>query len=58
MDVGYIVGIVTAVVIIICGIVGAIAAKLNNRTSKWPFWTIIFGIAALISAAVNYSIFS
>jgi hypothetical protein len=58
MFVGYIVGIVLAAAAIICGCVGAILAKKNQKKSKWPMWTILAGMVALVSAAVNYNAFA
>jgi glycerol uptake facilitator-like aquaporin len=57
MFVGYIVGIIVAVVLIIGGCVAVANAKRNNRKNKWGFVAIVFGVTALISAAVNYNLF-
>jgi hypothetical protein len=57
-SIGFIVGIVVAAAAIISGIAGLVIAKKNERKSKWPVWVIVFGIVALISAAVNYGLFS
>lgn len=57
MDIGYIVGIIVAVSVIICGGIGIVLAKRNGKKSKWAIWAIIFGVIALISAAINYNLF-
>lgn len=54
MYIGYIVGIVVAVSTIICGCIAAAYAKKNNKKSKWAVLAIILGIAALISAVINF----
>lgn len=57
MHIGYIIGIIAAVSLIICGCVAAIYAKMNHKKSKWAIWPIIIGIGALISAVINYNLF-
>lgn len=58
MHIGYIVGTIVAVFIIICGCIGVIYAKKNQTKDKWAMWAIILGIAALISAVINYNLFN
>lgn len=57
MQIGYIVGIIVAVGIIICGCAEDVHAKKNQKNSKWAKWAIIFEIAALISSVINYCLF-
>lgn len=57
MHIGYIVGIIVAVSLIICGCVASVLAKKNQKKNRWGVWAIIFGIVALISAAINYNLF-
>lgn len=56
MHIGYIVGIIISVSLIIYGIVAAIYAKVNQKEYKWAKWLIIVGIVALISAFINYNL--
>jgi len=44
MDIGYIVGIIVAVSVIICGGIGIVLAKRNGKKSKWATWAILAGI--------------
>lgn len=57
MYIGFIVGIVIATVMIILGGIAIVIAKKNNKRSKWAIWSILIGIVALISAAINYNLF-
>lgn len=50
-EAGLIVGIIAAVIVLIAGCVLRIAYK-----KKWGVWLVLFAIAALISAAINYYI--
>lgn len=58
MYIGYIVGTIIAVSLIICGGTAAVLAKKNQKKNKWAIWAIIFGIVALISAVINYNLFN
>jgi multisubunit Na+/H+ antiporter MnhB subunit len=58
MHIGYIVGAIVAVSFIICGVAATVLVKKKQKKNKWPIWTIIFGIVALISAVINYNLFS
>ena len=55
MPIGYIVGTIVAVCIIICG---CVAAKKNHKKRKWAMWAIAVGIVALISSVINYNLFN
>lgn len=57
MHIGYIVGAIVAVSLIICGCVAVVHAKKNQKKNKWDVWAIIFGGVALISAVINYNLF-
>lgn len=57
MYIGYIVGIIVAISVIVCGSVAAIYAKRNHKKCKWAILAIVFGIVALISAFINYNLF-
>ena len=57
MHIGYIVGAIVAVSLIICGCVAVVHAKKNHKKNKWAVWAIIFGVVALISAVINYILF-
>lgn len=57
MHIGYIVGIIVAICIIICGGVAAIYAKKKNKKCKWAILAIVFGIISLITAFINYNFF-
>jgi hypothetical protein len=56
MHIGFIVGIIVAITAIGIGIVGLISSKKNNSKIKWALWVILFGVLALISAAINSGI--
>lgn len=58
MHIGYIVGIIVAISLIISGGIGVILAKKNGKKNKWAMWAIIFGIVALISGVINFNLFS
>lgn len=58
MHIGYLVGIIVAIAVIISGCVAAIYTRKRQRKSKWAMWAIILGIAALISAAINFNLFN
>ncbi len=58
MHIGYIVGSIVAVSLIICGVAAMVLAKKKQKKTKWAIWAIIWGIVALISAVINYNLFS
>lgn len=58
MHIGYIVGTILAVLLIICGSTAVVFAKKNHKKNKWAIWAIVFGIIALISAVINYNLFN
>ncbi len=58
MHIGFIVGIIIAVALIISGTIAIILAKKSNKRSRWAIWSILIGIIALISAAINYNLFN
>ncbi len=57
MYIGFIVGIIVASAFIVAGGVATIFAKVTNKRNRWAVWMIVFGVGALISAAVNYHLF-
>lgn len=57
MYIGYIVGIIVAICIIVCGGAAAIYAKKKGKKCKWAILAIVFGVVALISAFINYNFF-
>ncbi|WFR58113.1 hypothetical protein QA584_03345 [Anaerocolumna sp. AGMB13025] len=57
MHIGYIVGAIVAVSLIICGVAAMVFAKKKQKKNKWAIWAIVFGIVALISAGINYNLF-
>jgi RsiW-degrading membrane proteinase PrsW (M82 family) len=59
MHIGFIVGIIIATTLIIIGGIAIVIDKKNNKKSKWwAIWSILFGIIALISAAINFNLFN
>jgi len=58
MEIGFIVGIIISVSVLITGIMGLIVSKKKGAKNKWAWWAIVFGVCALISAVINLRIFS
>ncbi|WP_413377608.1 hypothetical protein [Paenibacillus taichungensis] len=54
MSIGWIVGSSLATVVLLTGIISLISSMRKNNNRRWPWWFIGFGVAALVSAAINY----
>lgn len=54
MSIGWIVGSSLATVVLVAGIINLFIGIRKNNHLRWPWWFIGFGVAALISAAINY----
>lgn len=57
MPVGYIVGVIVAVCIVLGGCIAVVYAKKNQKKKAWAVGAILLGIAALLSAVINYNRF-
>lgn len=56
MEIGFIVGIIIAVLVLITGGIGLLVSKKKGAKNKWAWWAIAFGVCALISAGINLGI--
>lgn len=56
MEIGFVVGIMLAIIILCVGIIGILVSKHKGKKNKWAWWAIIFSICALISAVINLGI--
>ena len=54
MHIGFIVGIIISIAIIVVGIIVMGLAKNKDTKSNWAVWLIGFGVVALISAVINF----
>lgn len=57
MEIGFIVGIIISVLVLIIGIIGILLSKKSGVKNKWAWWAVVFGVCALISAVINLKIF-
>lgn len=55
MHIGFIVGIIISIAIIVVGIIVIGLAKSKGTKSNWAVWLIGFGVVALISAVINFN---
>lgn len=53
LNAGFIVGITIATILLMTGVIVLLVSKRKVHKNKWAWWLIIFGICALISAAIN-----
>ena len=58
MHIGFIVGIIISMALIIVGIIVMSLAKIKGTKNKWAVWLIAFGVVALISAVINFNLFN
>lgn len=56
VHIGFIIGIIISVLLIISGVTLLMQAKKKNLRSKWGIWLIVVAVVALISAVINYNI--
>ncbi len=56
MYIGFVVGIIISIIVLVIGIMGMIVAKKKGESSKWALYFIVFAICALISAVINSKI--
>ncbi|MFS0869622.1 hypothetical protein [Paenibacillus xylanilyticus] len=54
MSIGWIVGSSLATAVLLTGIIYLFVGYRKNTKVRWPWWLIGFGVAALVSAAINY----
>ncbi|CAM3053819.1 hypothetical protein P4H27_19475 [Paenibacillus taichungensis] len=54
MSIGWIVGSSLATVVLLAGIISLFIGIRKSNHRRWPWWFIGFGVAALVSAAINY----
>ncbi|WP_179282919.1 MULTISPECIES: hypothetical protein [Paenibacillus] len=55
MSIGWIVGSSLATLVLLAGIISLfISIRKSKNHRRWPWWLIGFGVAALVSAAINY----
>jgi hypothetical protein len=53
---GFNVGIIVTCTLIITGVIILFLNRNKEKKRKWAWWLIIFGLCALISAAINYNL--
>lgn len=58
MHIGFIVGTIISIALIVVGIIVMGLAKSKGAKSKWAVWLIVIGVVALISAVINFNLFN
>lgn len=58
MHIGFIVGTIISIALIVVGIIVMGLAKIKGTKSKWAVWLIVIGVVALISAVINFNLFN
>ncbi len=58
MHIGFIVGGIIALALIICGLAALVYAKITKKEYKWPKWLVIAGVFAVISGLINFNLFN
>jgi len=58
MHIGFIVGTIISIALIVVGIIVMGLAKGKGTKSEWAVWLIVIGVVALISAVINFNLFN
>lgn len=56
MFIGFIVGSIISIALIVVGIIAMGLAKSKGTKNKWAVWLIAFGVVALISGVINFNL--
>lgn len=53
MVIGIVLGAILGIILLLISSIGFISAKLKHQSHKWPMWTLLAGVLALLTAGSN-----